>query len=279
MKLNFKKSLNKVATYTIIILVSIIILIPIIWMISTSLKTQMETFKIPVKFFPDSLNFNSYIEMWGHRPYLRYLINSFIVSATSTILALITSLLTAYGFSRYKFRTSNISLMLILIAQMVPTIVLVIPYFKIMSYLNLFDKISGLIITYIAYVIPYTIWILKGYLDSIPIELDESASIDGCSPFDIFWKIILPISMPGIIAAGIFAFVLAWNEFTLAYILLSSEKKLPIGVGIAYLFGEYSVAWNELMAAGIVASIIPAVIFFVASKQLVSGLTSGAMKD
>jgi len=279
MQLKFKKYLKKTAIYVIFIVISIIILLPILWIISTSLKTQMETFKIPIKFLPNSFNITSYVEMWEHRPYLRYLLNSFIISITSTSLALAVSSLTAYGLSRYKFRASNIYLMLILVAQMVPTIVLVIPYFKIMSFLNLYDTIIGLVITYMAFIIPFTVWILKGYFDSIPIEIDEAASIDGCSSFKIFWIVILPIAVPGIIAAGIFAFVLAWNEFNLAYILISSNENLPIGVGIAYLFGEYSVAWNELMAAGIVASLVPTVIFFIASKQLVSGLTSGALKD
>lgn len=279
MQLKFKRYLKSNGAYFVIVLASIIILFPIMWIIATSLKTQMDTFKIPIKFFSDNPTISSYIKMWAHRPYLRYIFNSLIVAGTSTLISLIVASLAAYGFSRYKFRSSNLLLILILEAQMVPIIVLVIPYFKIMTFLNLFDTIGGLIISYIAFILPFTIWILKGYFDSIPIELDEAAAIDGCSPFKTFWLIIFPVAVPGIIAAGIFAFVLAWNEFTLAYILINSNINLTIGVGIAYLFGEYSTSWNELMAAGMVASIVPAILFFTASKYLVSGLTSGAMKN
>lgn len=279
MQLKFKRYLKSSGAYFVIVLASIIILFPVMWIIATSLKTQMDTFKIPIKFFSDNPTISSYIKMWAHRPYLRYIFNSLIVAGTSTLISLIVASLAAYGFSRYKFRSSNLLLILILEAQMVPIIVLVIPYFKIMTFLNLFDTIGGLIISYIAFILPFTIWILKGYFDSIPIELDEAAAIDGCSSFKTFWLIIFPVAVPGIIAAGIFAFVLAWNEFTLAYILINSNTNLTIGVGIAYLFGEYSTSWNELMAAGMVASIVPTILFFTASKYLVSGLTSGAMKN
>jgi multiple sugar transport system permease protein len=254
------------------------ILLPIVWMFSTALKTQMQTFQIPVRLLPDEPTFAAFIDMWSHRPYLRYLLNSLVVSMSSTVVALVVSSLAAYALSRFRFRGNRVLLLAMMSTQMVQMVVLVIPYFIIMSSISLYDTLAGLVVTYIGWVLPYSIWILKGYLDSIPLELDEAAVIDGCSPVQVYWKVIVPISVPGIVAAGMLSFMVAWNEFTLAYVLISSDRNLPIGVGIAFLFGEYSVAWNELMAAGLVAAAVPVLVYVFASKYLVSGLTAGALK-
>lgn len=259
-------------------LAALVILVPILWIVSTSFKTDSDTFRIPIRLLPDRPTINSYVNMWGHRPYLRYITNSVVVSCVSTAISLMVALLAAYAFSRHRFAGDQILLVLTMGAQMVPAIVLVIPYFRIMSLLRLYDTRAGLIISYIGWGMPYMIWILKGYLDTIPRELDEAASIDGCSAFQVFSKVILPVALPGVVAAGLVSFLLAWNEFTLAYVLTSSEHNLTIGVGIAYLFGEYSVAWSELMAAGVIASVVPVILYAAASKYLIAGLTAGALK-
>jgi ABC-type glycerol-3-phosphate transport system permease component len=162
--------------------------------------------------------------------------------------------------------------------QMVPGILLLITYFKVVSWVELYNTRTALVIAYTSFVLPFATWILKGYFDTIPTELDEAAMIDGCSPLQTFGRVVLPVGLPGITATSIYAFLLAWNEFMFAYVLTDSSEKYTISVGIAHLFGEYSVAWNELMAAGMVAAVPPIVLYMFTSRFLVSGLTAGALK-
>jgi ABC-type glycerol-3-phosphate transport system permease component len=162
--------------------------------------------------------------------------------------------------------------------QMIPSILLLITYFKVVSWVGLYNTLTALVLAYTSFVLPFTTWLLKGYFDSVPIELDEAALIDGCSPLSGFLRVILPVALPGITATSIYAFLLAWNEFVFAYVLTDSSEKYTISVGIAHFFGEYSVAWNELMAAGLVAAVPPIVLYLFTSRFLVSGLTAGALK-
>ncbi|WP_324669529.1 carbohydrate ABC transporter permease [Geochorda subterranea] len=272
------RTADKLYTYASLGLVTVFVLLPFFWILSTSLKPESETFKFPVQWIPGKPTIAAYVEMWSHRPYGIYLLNSAFVALASMLIAVTVSSMSAYGLSRFRFRGSNWVLLAMMGTQMVPPMLLLISYFKVMSAAGLFDTLWALIITYTAYLLPFSVWIMKGYLDTIPVDLDEAALIDGCSPGNVFWRVILPVILPGIVATAIFSFLLAWNEFTFAYVLTSSDKRYTIGVGIAYLFGEYSVAWNELMAAGMVASLPPILLFFFASKYLISGLTAGALK-
>jgi ABC-type glycerol-3-phosphate transport system permease component len=162
--------------------------------------------------------------------------------------------------------------------QMIPGILLLITYFKVVSMVGLYNSLTALVIAYTSFVLPFSAWIMKGYFDTIPMELDEAAMIDGCSPLATFVRVALPVAVPGMTATSIYAFLLAWNEFMFAYVLTDSNSKYTISVGIAHLFGEFSVAWNELMAAGMVAAVPPIVLYMFTSRYLVSGLTAGALK-
>jgi ABC-type glycerol-3-phosphate transport system permease component len=216
--------------------------------------------------------------MWAGRPYGRYFLNSLAVASATTAISVALAALAAYGFSRYRFRGSTALLMSMVATQMVPGILLLITYFKVVSWVELYNTRTALVIAYTSFVLPFATWILKGYFDTIPTELDEAAMIDGCSPLQTFGRVVLPVGLPGITATSIYAFLLAWNEFMFAYVLTDSSEKYTISVGIAHLFGEYSVAWNELMAAGMVAAVPPIVLYMFTSRFLVSGLTAGALK-
>jgi ABC-type glycerol-3-phosphate transport system permease component len=264
--------------YAGLAVVNLFVLFPFYSMLVTSLKDQAATLTAPVQFWPKAPTVQAYVTMWAGRPYGRYFLNSLAVASATTAVSVTLAALAAYGFSRYRFRGATALLMGMVGTQMIPGILLLITYFKVVSLVELYNTRTALVIAYTSFVLPFATWILKGYFDTIPAELDEAALIDGCSPLQTFGRVVLPVGLPGITATSIYAFLLAWNEFMFAYVLTDSSEKYTISVGIAHLFGEYSVAWNELMAAGMVAALPPIVLYMFTSRFLVSGLTAGALK-
>jgi multiple sugar transport system permease protein len=266
------------AVYAGLAVVNLFVLFPLYSMLITSLKPQAATLTLPVQWWPAAPTVQAYVSMWAGRPYGRYFLNSLTVASMTTLVSIALAALAGYGFSRYRFRGASPLLMGMVGTQMIPAILLLITYFKVVSVLELYNTLTALVIAYTSFVLPFATWILKGYFDTIPTELDEAAMIDGCSPLATFGRVVLPVALPGLTATSIYAFLLAWNEFMFAYVLTDSNEKYTISVGIAHLFGEYSVAWNELMAAGMVAAVPPIVLYMFTSRYLVSGLTAGALK-
>jgi multiple sugar transport system permease protein len=254
------------------------VIFPFFWIVSTSLRPQAETFLIPAAWLPAHPTIEAYIAMWSARPYAHYMLNSFWVALATTTISVMIASLAGYGFSRFRLPAARPLLFFVLSTQMVPAIVVLLSYFRVVAAAGLFNTLTSLVITYTASVLPYAVWMMQGSFDGIPRELEEAAFIDGASHLGAFLRIVLPVSAPGIIATAIFCFLQAWNEFTFAYVLTSSDEKYTISVGIAHVFGEYSVAWNELMAVGMVTSIVPITLYFLTSRYLVSGLTAGALK-
>lgn len=266
------------AVYALLAVVNLFVLFPFYSMLITSLKDQTAAITVPVQWWPKAPTVQAYVSMWAGRPYGRYFLNSLTVASMTTAVSIALAALAGYGFSRYRFRGASPLLMGMVGTQMIPGILLLITYFKVVSVLELYNTLTALVIAYTSFVLPFATWILKGYFDTIPTELDEAAMIDGCSPLATFGRVVLPVALPGLTATSIYAFLLAWNEFMFAYVLTDSNETYTISVGIAHLFGEYSVAWNELMAAGMVAAVPPIVLYMFTSRYLVSGLTAGALK-
>jgi ABC-type glycerol-3-phosphate transport system permease component len=266
------------AIYAGLAVVNLFVLFPLYSMVTTSIRPPAATMTVPVQWWPAAPTLEAYGNIWLGRPYGRYFLNSTLVAAATTGVSISLAALAGYGFSRYRFRGASALLMGMVATQMIPSILLLITYFKVVSWVGLYNTLTALVLAYTSFVLPFTTWLLKGYFDSVPIELDEAALIDGCSPFAGFVRVILPVALPGITATSIYAFLLAWNEFIFAYVLTDSSEKYTISVGIAHFFGEYSVAWNELMAAGMVAAVPPIVLYMFTPRFLVSGLTAGALK-
>lgn len=264
--------------YALLAVVNLFVLFPFYSMFVTSLKDQASALTVPIQWWPAHPTLGAYVSMWAARPYGRYFLNSLIVASCTTAVSIALAALAGYGFSRYRFPGAAALLMGMVATQMIPGILLLITYFKVVSVLELYNTLTALVIAYTSFVLPFTTWIMKGYFDTIPLELDEAAMIDGCSPLSAFCRVTLPVAVPGLTATSIYAFLLAWNEFMFAYVLTDSNTKYTISVGIAHLFGEYSVAWNELMAAGMVAALPPIILYMFTSRFLVSGLTAGALK-
>lgn len=257
--------------------------VPMAWMLSTSLKSQFAALQQPPRWIPEHLTLDQYRTLLSPyndigRDFLRYLLNSIWVSTASTILGVAVAVPAAYAFSRFSFPGKNALFFSVLVRNMFPLVVFLIPLFILMRNLRLVDTHLSLIITYLTFGLPLSIWLLKGFYDNIPPQLEQAARIDGATRFQAFWKIVMPLSSPGIIATAIYAFIQAWNEYVYALTFLNSDSLLTLPVGLQRFFAEYSTNWPGLMAASFIMSVPVVVLFLVLQKHFVRALTEGAVK-
>lgn len=275
---NWRWLLEGFWTYFALLWLVIYCLFPLAWMISSSLKPTEDTYVIPPLWIPPHPTLHSYQMTLGIQNFPRYFFNSSVVSISTTLLAMVFAGLAGYGFSRFKFRGSRVLMIFTLITQMFPGILLIIPYFSMMGAAGLLNTYPALVIAYTSFSLPFCVWMLKGFFDSIPAELDQAAMIDGCSRISAFLRVILPLSMPGLVATAIFSFLVAWNEFLFAVVLTSTPSMYLITVGIASNIGQFRIQWNDLMAASVLATLPTIVLYAFLERYLVQGLTAGAVK-
>jgi ABC-type glycerol-3-phosphate transport system permease component len=269
-----------ILVYAVLICGILIVAIPILWMLSTALKTMTEiTGSNEINIIPRKPTLMAFLSIWKDYPMTAWLKNSSLVVVFSTIVSIIFSTLAGYGVSRFQFRGRGTLLAFLLVTQMFPSIMMLIPYYKVLQTLGLINTLAGLMVVYISFTIPMLTWMMMGYFDSIPKELDEAALIDGCSRFRTFRQIILPLTLPGLISAAIYAFIQGWNEYMFSLILMTNDNLKTLPVGIGQMNGFYRIMWNDLMAASIVSSIPLLLIFLFLQKYFVSSLTAGAVKQ
>jgi len=271
--------LVKTLIWGFLILVCIYCLIPFAWMLSTSLKTEAEAFRMPPTWIPLKLTADSYIGIWVRKNFGIYFFNSTIISLATAVLSTFFGALAGYGFSRFFFRGRRFLIGFFLATQMLPGVLLVGPYFKILSKVGLYDTRTGLIIAFLTICLPFSTWMMKGFIDKVPDELDQSAMVDGCSRLGIFFKIILPIVAPGMVATILFAFLLAWGDLLWALCLTSSESMITVTLGIARTVGEFRIIWPMLMAGSLVGGMPAILLYIFLQRLLVQGLTAGAVKE
>ena len=278
-----KSSINtilpKALIWVFLIMVCIYCLIPFAWMLSTSLKTEAEAFRIPPTWIPLEPTIDSYIGIWVRKNFGIYFLNSTVISLATAVLSTFFGALAGYGFSRFFFRGRKFLIGFFLATQMLPGVLLVGPYFKILSRLGLYDTRTGLIIAFLTICLPFSTWMMKGFIDKVPLELDQSAMVDGCSRIGLFFKIILPIVAPGMVATILFAFLLAWGDLLWALCLTSSENMITVTLGIARTVGEFRIIWPMLMAGSLVGGMPAILLYIFLQRLLVQGLTAGAVKE
>lgn len=256
----------------------IFVLFPVAWMISTAFKTEQEALAIPPTWIPHQVTTFGFQYMWQMKPFVRYFFNSLLTAGPTAIFATLFGSFAAYAVSRFRFAYRKLFITVTLCTQMVPGILLVGPYFKVLNRFGLFNTHLGLILGYSAVSLPFCTWMLKGYFDSIPRELDEAALVDGCGKIGALFKVILPLSLPGIVATSVFSFLLAWGDLLWALCLTSSETMSTITLGIANSVGEFRVIWPALMAAALIAC-LPSVVFYsLLQKYIIGGMTTGSVK-
>jgi multiple sugar transport system permease protein len=253
---------------------------PILWMVSSSLKPFDEVFSIPPTWVPQHPTLTAYKEIWTVAQFSRLFLNSTIIALSTAVISTFAGLLAAYGLSRFKgkMRISNLLLTFILLTQMFPEVLLITPYFKLMSTFGLINTYWALIAATVSFALPFCTWLLVGFLESVPKTLDEAARIDGCSYLSTFFRIIVPLSKPGIFATVIFGFLLGWKSFLFPLVLSTSWSMYVVPVGIASFSAQHTIAWNQLMAAAVLATIPGVLLFLFVERYLVQGLTSGAVK-
>jgi arabinogalactan oligomer/maltooligosaccharide transport system permease protein len=228
---------------------------------------------------PEHISLDNFRIVFTQKPFLIWLRNSIIVSFVTTISSLFLATTAAYAFSRFKFPGQRKGMISLLITQMFPGVLMIIPQFILISkVLHLYGSLIGLVIIYSTTALPFSIWVLKGYFDTIPISLEESATIDGASRGRIFWQIILPLSKPAIAITGLFSFMTAWNEFILAATFLDDEMKYTLPIGLREMVGEFGAEWGNFAASSILVAIPVVFLFMLFQKFLVSGLTAGSVK-
>ncbi len=279
MTTNARQSLmSKIATYILLCVSALFVLIPVGWMVSTSLKIESETLSIPPKWIPETLTFDAYARIWVDYPFLQYFSNSFTVVVFSVSFTVLFSVLAGYGVTRFNFKTKAFFVSFLLVTQMFPSVMLIVPYFQMFNTYGLDNTLTGLVMVYIAATIPFCSWLMIGYYKTIPISLDEAATIDGCNRLQVFYKIVLPLTKPGLVTTAIYAFIISWNDYLFAQTLITEPLKKTVPLGIAEFNGYYKIFWNDLMASSVMASIPIIILFIFLQKHFVSGLTAGAVK-
>lgn len=253
-------------------------MIPVLWLIITSITPRSEVFQYPPKLFPSQPTLDAYRSLLENPALFGYLKNSLIVSVITAVLSVVVSAAMAYSFSKYRFRGRRSLMYLVLSSQMFPQALLLVTLYTVFSAYNLLNTYTALVLSFTTFTLPLCVWMLKGFFDTIPNDLIEAAKVDGASRIRTFIQVVLPLAAPGLVAAGLFAFVRGWNDFIFALTLAGPDKQtLPPGLVNTFI-GEASTAWPELMAASLVVS-LPVVIGFIAlQRHLVGGLTAGAVK-
>lgn len=255
-----------------------VILAPIVLMINAAVRPITEILAYPPKLIPQQITHEHFANVVLDGENQLHFRNSTVLAFSSLVVSVGLGYLAAYAFSRFRLRGGRVMLLGILGILMIPRILLIIPYFRLAAALGVRDTIPGLVMVNAAFTMPIAIWLLKGYIDSIPVELEEAAMIDGCSRLQAVWKVLIPISVPGIVGIGTFVFIAAWNEYILAIILTDTPDTQPLTIALAKFFGYVARDWNSIMALSTVTSLPLALIFIVFQRYVVQGMTSGAVK-
>ncbi|MFZ3109144.1 MAG: carbohydrate ABC transporter permease [Rectinemataceae bacterium] len=253
------------------------LLFPFYWTFVTSVKPEKELYSEVVTYWPKDFSLDSYRRLFSDYNFLKPMANSLLVAALTTAISLTVSLLAAYAFSRYRFKGRKILMTMFLTNNMFPTVLLLIPLYSIMRKIGILYTPASLVLSYTTFTIPFSIWLLNGYLDDLPLALEEAAMVDGANRAQAFLKIILPILTPCIVATGAYVFMTAWNEYTFA-VMFTNEANRTIPVALKNLIGQLGVEWGMLTAGGIITIIPVCIMFFFAQKRLIAGLTAGAVK-
>ena len=252
---------------------------PVFWMATSSFKTNPEIFELPPRVITENFSFDAYLSILTNPVEVRFFVNSYIVALSVTVLTLVVAILAGYAFSRFEFpfkRTLNI---VIVSVQAVPPITLLIPYFGLIVTLGLYNTYPALILTYMVFTLSYAIIMITGYFNTLPRELDEAVKVDGASPMIALWRILVPLSVPGLLSVGIYTFMIAWNEYLFALTLTRTEDMRTVPIGIQLLMGQHAYRWNEMMAMSILGSLPVLVLFLVFQRYFIGGLTTGAVKN
>lgn len=278
-----RKGISKFILYLLLIIVSLVAIFPFIWMVSSSFKTNSEIFTFPPVWIPREPTTEGYTHlfntpMYGSTLFIDFGRNSLFVSLITAIVTVAMAALGAYGMSRFKFKGSAPLKYLILLSQMLPGALLLIPLYMIMNKFKLIDNHWSLILAYISFTLPYCAYLLKSYIDAIPPSIDEAALVDGCNRFTALFRVVFPVAAPGIVVTFVQAFIMAWNEYMFALAFINSNSKWTLPVALGSFRGQYIVEWSYLFAGSVMLTIPVLLLFLFFQKWLITGLSAGSVK-
>ncbi len=276
--INGKKLLLRIFLYLVVFIICVVILYPYFAMFCTALKSRSEIFSADGTVFPIKSLWSNFGDIWKKAPMAKYMLNSILIAGGSTLIALLCGIPAAYALSRMKFKGQTAFLGFVIVSQMFAPVVLLIGIYKVIMTLGLTDSILGLIFINAAFNQAFTIWLLRGTFIGISPEMEQAAKIDGCNRLQAMIKILLPVAAPGIVTTLIFVFINAWNEYTVALTLISTDTNKPLTVGINIFNGYNMIEWQYLFAASLFAIVPVVILFAIIEKNLVSGLASGGVK-
>ena len=277
-----KKNGRKIITVILVIIVCIFALFPFVWMISTSFKPAQEVYSSTPSFIPKNPTANGYEEMLTTKSttfdFMQWTVNSVIVSLLTTLFSMVIATLGGYGISRFRFRGRNALSYIILTTQVLPGSLLIIPLYIIMGNMQLLDTRMGLVMAYATFSVPFCTWMMKGFFDSIPVSLEEAAKVDGAGRFRCFATVVMPLTIPGLVATGLFSFITGWNEYLFALALTQTTNMRTVPIGINMLMGQHTYDWSQMMAMSFLGSLPVLILFIFFQKYFIAGMSSGAVK-
>lgn len=273
-----RSKLTTTLTYVYLTILAIVSVFPLIWIALSSVKSSGEMANNPLSFIPEKITFEYYARVLNDLSFTTNIKNSLLVSFSATIITIVVSALGAYGIVRFFPKAGKKMTKVLITTYMFPPILLAVPYSIIIVSLGLVNTWTGLVITYLSFSIPYAIWMLIGFFQTVPLEIEEAARVDGAGKIRTFLQVALPIVAPGMVATAIYTFINTWNEFLFALLLINSSEKMPISVALYSLTGSEILDWGEMMAASMIV-ILPSIIFFmIIQNKIAGGLSDGSVK-
>lgn len=252
---------------------------PLVWMVITSVKPQFELFRIPPTFWPEQVTFEHYARLLWDTPFLLYMRNSLLLSFATTVLVVIVATLGAHSLVRFRYPGRERLATLVLFTYLLPSVVLILPLYLMMVWIGVANSLLSLVIAYTSFALPYALWLLRSFMQGIPDDLENAALVDGASRMEAFFDVILPQALPGIISTSLFTFILSWNEYLYALVLVNTDAARPLTTGVMnMLISAFNIEWSLLMAASVMMSIPLVIIFAFLQKFLTRGFGAGGVK-
>jgi multiple sugar transport system permease protein len=272
------RAIGRAARIALLVVVTALLLFPFYWTLLTSLQPRGAIYTTHPSLLPQAFRWESYLEIFQLRPFDRWLQNSFLIAAGTTVLNLALAIPAAYSLARFTYRGKRTLGMVVLVTQMLPASLIVVPMYLAFLHFGLLESKIGVILAHSSMTLPYAVWMLRSFFETVPLEILEAAVVDGCSRIRAMVRISLPLAVPGIVGAGLYVFETSWNEYLFARTFISRGENMLVSVGISTFIGEYTVFWHQIMAAAVISALPAFVIFFVFQRFLVQGLSSGAVK-
>ncbi len=263
--------------HTTLVVATLISLFPIVWLVLTSLKPRDGWLSSELEIF-NQPSLDNYVRVLGETEFPTWLLNSVLAAALTTVLGVFVASTTGYAISRFRFPGHRGVMWLLLVTQMFPVAILIVPLYNLMAGLGLLNQIPGLVIAYLTVAVPFCAWMMKSYFDTIPREIDQAGMVDGLTPFGTFWRVVLPLARPSLAVTAFYSFMTAWGEVAYATVFMSQEEKRTLGVGLQQFVGQHWSDWGLLTASAVLIAIPAAVVFLLVQRHLVTGLTAGATK-